>query len=117
MPLPILKLVLSFVLIKSTINLYVPFLFSLSRSIVQIIINGVNKLLSKILILTTDSPYAIDVQVSRTYGPVSVYGPGTENGALPFDGQFWVDARKAGTGELYVSVMGPKGILSEILIM
>ena len=59
------------------------------------------------------SPYAIDVKVpSHGTGIVYVHGPGIQtNGVLgQYESHFWVDARDAGSGELNVSVLGPKGI-------
>ncbi|KAL5004346.1 hypothetical protein ScPMuIL_017802 [Solemya velum] len=56
------------------------------------------------------SPYVIVVRTSPSMGTVKLYGPGIENGLLSgFEGHFWVDARGAGSGELHVSIMGPKG--------
>ncbi|XP_063430705.1 filamin-C-like isoform X3 [Mytilus trossulus] len=57
------------------------------------------------------SPYAIDIKVPHHSGIVYVHGPGIENNGVlgEYESHFWVDARDAGSGELNVSVMGPKG--------
>ncbi|XP_052103817.1 filamin-C-like isoform X2 [Mytilus californianus] len=57
------------------------------------------------------SPYAIDIRVPHHSGIVYVHGPGIENNGVlgEYESHFWVDARDAGSGELNVSVMGPKG--------
>ncbi|XP_076095908.1 filamin-A-like isoform X2 [Mytilus galloprovincialis] len=57
------------------------------------------------------SPYAIDIKIPHHSGIVYVHGPGIENNGVlgEYESHFWVDARDAGSGELNVSVMGPKG--------
>lgn len=58
------------------------------------------------------SPYAIDINIPHYSGIVYIHGPGIgKNGVLgEYESHFWVDARDAGSGELNVSVMGPKGM-------
>ncbi|XP_012935156.2 filamin-C [Aplysia californica] len=56
------------------------------------------------------SPYAIDIKESQIKGEVKVWGPGVENGILPgFQSTFWVETTGAGSGDLRVRIMGPKG--------
>jgi filamin len=57
------------------------------------------------------SPYAVDIKApQKARYPVKVYGPGVNDGILPdFESHFIVDARGAGSGELKVVLMGPKG--------
>lgn len=49
--------------------------------------------------------------VPHQSGEVQVHGPGIENNGVlgDYESHFWVDARGAGSGELNVSVVGPKG--------
>lgn len=56
------------------------------------------------------SPYELNVGVSHTKGDVLVSGPGLENGLLHhYNSNFLVNTTNAGSGELKVSIMGPRG--------
>jgi hypothetical protein len=68
------------------------------------------------LFLHSGSPYAIDIKIPHCSGIVYIHGPGIEtNGVLgEYESHFWVDARDAGSGELNVSVMGPKGMYQAV---
>ncbi|BFZ00346.1 hypothetical protein BsWGS_03384 [Bradybaena similaris] len=56
------------------------------------------------------SPYAVDIKASQVKGKVRVWGPGIENGIIPhFQSTFYVDTTLAGSGDLRVRIMGPKG--------
>ncbi|XP_076453914.1 filamin-A-like [Babylonia areolata] len=57
------------------------------------------------------SPYYIDVTAPENTGRVRVWGPGIEKTGVvnQFTSHFWVDTTGAGSGELSVRIMGPKG--------
>lgn len=56
------------------------------------------------------SPYELEVGVSHKKGEVMVSGPGLENGILHhYNSNFLVNTTNAGSGELKVSIMGPRG--------
>lgn len=58
----------------------------------------------------TGSPYELEVGVSHKKGEVMVSGPGLENGILHhYNSNFLVNTTNAGSGELKVSIMGPRG--------
>ena len=59
----------------------------------------------------TGSPYELNVGVSHKKGEVMVSGPGLENGVLHhYNSNFLVNTTNAGSGELKVSIMGPRGM-------